>query len=164
MSLMNTLKAALGGAAALAISFAAQADELKLAHFSSIQYHLHVEMFVPLAEKLAEATGGETTIRIYPGGELGAGPAKQYDRAIDGVADIVYALPDTRLLNSRKRCWPNSPESSSRGRTRPRRSGTTSRCSTKSSSEPSFLVCGHRAMPFFSWQKSGSRSCPISKA
>ncbi len=94
MSFMNTLKAAMGGAAALAISTAAaQADELKLAHFSSTKYHLHVEMFVPLAEKLAEATGGETTIRIYPGGELGAGPVKQYDRAIDGVADIVYALP-----------------------------------------------------------------------
>jgi len=46
-----------------------------------------------LAEKIAEATGGETTLRVYPGGELGKGPVKQYDRVIDGVADIVYALP-----------------------------------------------------------------------
>ena len=48
---------------------------------------------LPLAEKIAEATGGETTIRVYPGGELGKGPVKQYDRVLDGVADIVYALP-----------------------------------------------------------------------
>ena len=69
------------------------ADELKLAHFSSTKYHLHNEMFLPLAEQLAEATGGATTIRVYPGGELGKGPAKQFDRVIDGVADMVYALP-----------------------------------------------------------------------
>lgn len=83
-------------AAAIALALAsgvAGAEELKLAHFSSTNYHLHNEMFVPLAEALGEATGGETTMRVYPGGELGAGPAKQYDRAIDGVADIVYALP-----------------------------------------------------------------------
>ena len=90
---MSVFRSVLGGTAALALATVAQADELKLAHFSSTKYHLHVEMFVPLAEKLGEATGGETTIRVYPGGELGAGPAKQYDRAIDGVADIVYALP-----------------------------------------------------------------------
>lgn len=90
---MTFLRTMIGTSAALAIAGIAGADELKLAHFSSINYHLHVEMFVPLSERLAEATGGEMTIRIYPGGELGAGPAKQYDRAIDGVADIVYALP-----------------------------------------------------------------------
>ena len=90
---MTFLKTMIGASAALSIAGIAGADELKLAHFASINYHLHVEMFVPLSERLAEATGGETTIRIYPGGELGAGPAKQYDRVIDGVADIVYVLP-----------------------------------------------------------------------
>ena len=90
---MSVFKSAIGGAAVIAISTFANAGELKLAHFASTKYHLHLEMFIPLAEKLAEATDGATTIRIYPGGELGAGPAKQYDRVIDGVADIVYSLP-----------------------------------------------------------------------
>jgi len=90
---MRILKSILTGAAVVTLATAAQADELKLAHFASTKYHLHNEMFLPLAERMAEATGGETTIRVYPGGELGAGPVKQYDRAIDGVADIVYALP-----------------------------------------------------------------------
>ena len=76
-----------------AISSVATAEELKLAHFSSTKYHLHNEMFLPLAEQIAAATDGATTIRVYPGGELGAGPVKQYDRVLDGVADIVYALP-----------------------------------------------------------------------
>lgn len=93
------LKKILVGSAVAALTAASSgmsvvmADELKLAHFSSIKYHLHNEMFLPLAEKISEATGGETTIRVYPGGELGKGPVKQFDRVIDGVADIVYALP-----------------------------------------------------------------------
>ncbi|MGR3812548.1 MAG: TRAP transporter substrate-binding protein [Cognatishimia activa] len=91
---MSIFTKTLAGAAALAtFAVTAQADELKLAHFSSPKYHLHNEMFLPLADKIAAATNGETTIRVYPGGELGAGPVKQYDRVIDGVADIVYGLP-----------------------------------------------------------------------
>ena len=90
---MTILKSIIGGAAVFAMGAMAQADELKLAHFSSTKYHLHNEMFLPLADKIAEATGGDTTIRVYPGGELGKGPVKQYDRVLDGVADIVYALP-----------------------------------------------------------------------
>lgn len=90
MKLKHTLFAA---AASLLLTSTVQAAELKLAHFASTKYHLHNEMFLPLAEKLSEATGGATTIRVYPGGELGKGPVKQYDRVIDGVADMVYALP-----------------------------------------------------------------------
>lgn len=90
---MSFFKNILGGAAVIAAATVAQADELKLASFAGSKYHLHVGMFVPLAEAFSEATGGETTMRVYPGGELGAGPAKQYDRAVDGVADISYALP-----------------------------------------------------------------------
>ena len=85
---MTAFKAILGGVVALSIGTIVQADELKLAHFSSTKYHLHNEMFLPLAEQIAEATGGDTTIRVFPGGELGAGPVKQYDRVLDGVADI----------------------------------------------------------------------------
>lgn len=90
-NLVTTVMAA--GAAFAMLGPIAHADEMKLAHFSSTKYHLHNEMFLPLAEKLAAATDGATTIRVYPGGELGKGPVKQYDRVLDGVADIVYALP-----------------------------------------------------------------------
>jgi len=98
-----TAVSVLAFAASLGASYAF-ADELKLAHFSSTKYHLHNEMFLPLAQKIAEATGDGTTIRVYPGGELGKGPVKQYDRVIDGVADIVQATPHR---SSKKRCWWN---------------------------------------------------------
>ncbi len=90
MKILRVLAAGLLGVFFAGTAFA---DELKLAHFSSTKYHLHNEMFLPLAEKISAATGGDTTIRVYPAGELGAGPVKQYDRVLDGVADIVYALP-----------------------------------------------------------------------
>ena len=45
---MTILKSIIGGAAVLAMGAMAQADELKLAHFSSTKYHLHNEMFLPL--------------------------------------------------------------------------------------------------------------------
>ena len=90
---MSLSKALFGGVAVLALTTSAFASELKLAHFASTKYHLHNQMFLPLAKKIEAATGGATTIRVYPGGELGKGPVKQYDRVLDGVADIVYALP-----------------------------------------------------------------------
>ncbi len=93
---MNTKYQSFATAVALAgacFAVPAVAGELKLAHFASTKYHLHNQMFLPLAEKMKAATNGATTIRVYPGGELGKGPAKQYDRVVDGVADIVYGLP-----------------------------------------------------------------------
>ncbi|SFR08784.1 TRAP transporter substrate-binding protein [Poseidonocella sedimentorum] len=102
MTHLTTLRAAAGAIAVAVAGLAAQADELKLAHFGSTKYPLHVEVFVPLAEAFNDATGGDMTMRVYPGGELGAGPAKQYDRAIDGVADITYALPGYTAAQFRK--------------------------------------------------------------
>lgn len=70
----------------------AQAEELKLAHFSSTKHPLHKGLFIPLTKQLEKETNGSVTMRVYPGGELGKGPTKQYDRVIDGVADIVFGL------------------------------------------------------------------------
>ena len=90
---MTNLKTIACGTVALALGPAAVAEELKLAHFASTKYPLHNEVFLPLAEELGAATDGAVTMRVYPGGELGKGPVKQYDRVLDGVADVVYALP-----------------------------------------------------------------------
>jgi TRAP-type transport system periplasmic protein len=70
-----------------------QADELKFAHFMSTKYKLHEGVFLPFAQELQQATDGVLSVRVYPGGELGAGPAKQYDRAVDGIAELVFGLP-----------------------------------------------------------------------
>ncbi len=78
--------------AAIANSPLVQADELKLAHFTSTKHPLHEGLFIPLTEQLEKETNGSVTMRVYPGGELGKGPTKQYDRVVDGVADIVFGL------------------------------------------------------------------------
>ena len=66
--------------------------ELKLAHFMPPVHTLHEKVFIPLAEELTKATGGELTLAIYPAGALGKGPVQQYKRAVEGVADITFGL------------------------------------------------------------------------
>lgn len=93
MSFLKTISSSLFISAAIFASINVSAEELKLAHFAPVKYPLHAGMFVPLSEGIAKETNSKTTIRIYPGGELGPGPDKQYDRVVDGVADIGYGLP-----------------------------------------------------------------------
>jgi TRAP-type C4-dicarboxylate transport system substrate-binding protein len=56
------------------------------------EHILHRQVFLPLADQLAEATDGDVTITIYPSGALGKGPAQQYKRAVEGVADITFCI------------------------------------------------------------------------
>lgn len=85
--------AAIIGAAGLGLAApGAQAKELKLAHFMSPKHPMHVHLMAPMVQELAKVSGGDLTIRIYPGGELGKGPAAQFKRAVTGVADITFGL------------------------------------------------------------------------
>ena len=102
MSLSSMIKTGVAAIAIGCVAMAASATELKLAHFASTKYPLHVEVMTPLSEEIVDVSGGDLEIRIYPGGELGAGPAKQYDRAVDGVADITLALPGYTASQFRK--------------------------------------------------------------
>jgi TRAP-type C4-dicarboxylate transport system substrate-binding protein len=72
----------------------ASAAELKVAHFMPATHPMDKGVMTPLAEQLNEATNGELTIRIFPSGELGKGPAQQYKRVVTGVADIVFGIPE----------------------------------------------------------------------
>lgn len=69
------------------------AKELKLAHFMSPQHPMDQAIMTPLAERIGEATDGALTIKVYPAGELGSGPNQQYRRAVTGIADIAFNLP-----------------------------------------------------------------------
>lgn len=70
----------------------AQADELSVATFVPPQHHTNVNVFEWFGKELAERTNGELTVRVYPGGQLGAGPVQQYKRVVEGVADIVLGV------------------------------------------------------------------------
>ena len=88
----RTLLAALAVGLSLATTPLA-ATELKLAHFMSPQHPMDRHVMTPLAEALAEASGGELRVQVYPAGELGAGPGQQYRRVVTGIADIAFSLP-----------------------------------------------------------------------
>jgi TRAP-type C4-dicarboxylate transport system substrate-binding protein len=79
--------------AAIAFSSAASAEELKFANFTPPFHTINASVIEKLNTDLSAATGGALTVKGYHGGELGAGPAEQYVRAVQGVADMVWGLP-----------------------------------------------------------------------
>lgn len=75
--------------AAILVASPADAETLRLAHFVAPTHTLTEAIVTPLTEGVAPSG---LIIRTYPAGELGAGPAEQYVRAVQGVADIVWGL------------------------------------------------------------------------
>ena len=66
--------------------------ELKLAHFMPAMHVQHVKAFEPFAKAVAKESGGEVTVKIYPGGALG-NPKTMVDSIRMGVTDIGFVLP-----------------------------------------------------------------------
>ena len=71
----------------------ADAKELKLSYFMSPKHPMNAAVFTPFAERLAEVSGGELTVKLFAGGTLNAAPPQQYSRLLEGVADISFGLP-----------------------------------------------------------------------
>ena len=70
----------------------AQAEELSVATFIPPQHHINSFFFDWFGKEVAERSGGSLTIKVYPAGQLGAGPVQQYKRVVEGVADITFGL------------------------------------------------------------------------
>ena len=68
------------------------AEELSVATFVPPQHHSNTVMFKWFGDELAERSGGDLTMKLYPAGQLGAGPVQQYKRAVEGVADITFGV------------------------------------------------------------------------
>lgn len=66
------------------------AETLKFAHFVAPTHTLTKAIVDPLTEGVAVSG---LKIDTYPAGKLGAGPADQYLRVVQGVADIAWGLP-----------------------------------------------------------------------
>lgn len=89
-----------GAVAALTImAGTVSAAELKLADFQPPTHFVVDKAYKPFAEKIAAETNGDVTVSIFMGGELGPGPKEQYNRAVDGVADIAFGLPGYTASN-----------------------------------------------------------------
>ena len=86
-SLAVALCAVLGSTA-----LSATAEELSVATFVPPQHHTNTGMFAWFGEEIERRSGGSLTMKLYPAGQLGAGPVQQYKRVVEGVADIVFGV------------------------------------------------------------------------
>jgi TRAP-type transport system periplasmic protein len=99
MTLMKPIRAALALSAALAAG-PALAEELSFAHFVPPAHIITQTVVDPISKAVAENSGGDLSIRVYPGGELGPGPVEQYARVVQGVADMAWGLGRLQLRAS----------------------------------------------------------------
>ena len=84
---------ALALASALGLSVqSAGGEELTVATFVPPQHHTNTVMFKWFGEELESRSGGTLTMKLFPAGQLGAGPVQQYKRAVEGVADIAFGV------------------------------------------------------------------------
>ena len=78
--------------AATAGAVAAQEHRFTLHHFLGPTASAHTEMLVPWSERVAELSGGQVEIEIFPSMTLGGRPPELVSQARDGVVDIVWTV------------------------------------------------------------------------
>jgi len=83
--------AAVAAAGMLAAPQAISAAELKIASFPGPKHPVNARMLSPWVDKV-NATSSGLTAKLFVAGKLGKGPAKQFKRALDGVADMSFGL------------------------------------------------------------------------
>lgn len=82
-----------GLALTVALALSAEAEELRFSSFEPPVAFLTGEVFPAWGSRVEEATGGEVTIKMFPGGTLGRSPAQQLKLVEDGVADVAFVVP-----------------------------------------------------------------------
>src|SRR5207237_5742866 len=65
--------------------------ELKVSHFLPPNHTFQKAMEIWSTE-LEKESGGRLKLRIYPAGQLGGGPNRQFDAARNGLVDIAISL------------------------------------------------------------------------
>ncbi|WP_159952469.1 TRAP transporter substrate-binding protein [Rhizobium sp. 18065] len=91
---MRTISTITGALFGLGLTLnTATAETLKFANFMAPTHPYVESTFAPFAKAVEDGTKGEIKVQLYNGGELGAGPAEQYSRAVDGVAEFSISLP-----------------------------------------------------------------------
>ncbi len=68
------------------------AEELSVATFMPPQHHINKNLFSWFGEEIARRSNGGLTVKVFPAGQLGAGPVQQWKRAVEGVADITFGI------------------------------------------------------------------------
>lgn len=92
---MNMKHAMLSATLATGVAFGASpalSEELSVATFVPPQHHINAFYFDWFGKELEKRSNGTLTMKLYPAGQLGAGPVQQYKRVVEGVADITFGL------------------------------------------------------------------------
>ncbi|HVY58426.1 MAG TPA: TRAP transporter substrate-binding protein [Xanthobacteraceae bacterium] len=76
---------------ALATPAGAQTIELKVSHFLPPN-HTFQKAMVAWASELEKQSNGRLKLQIYPAGQLGGGPNRQFDAARNGIVDVAISL------------------------------------------------------------------------
>ena len=92
MQIKSLLKTAVAAVCLTVTASAASAEELTVATFVPPQHHTNTIMFKWFGEELEKRSNGSLTMKLFPAGQLGAGPVQQYKRAVEGVADITFGV------------------------------------------------------------------------
>ena len=92
MKLGKTILSVITAAGMAALAPQTVAEELSVATFIPPQHHINSFYFDWFGKELKERSGGSLSIKVYPAGQLGAGPVQQYKRVVEGVADIAFGL------------------------------------------------------------------------
>lgn len=82
-----------GLALAVSIALPATAEQLRFSSFEPPVAFLTKNVFPEWGRRVEEATGGEVTVKMFPGGTLGRSPAQQLQLVADGVADVAFIVP-----------------------------------------------------------------------
>jgi TRAP-type C4-dicarboxylate transport system substrate-binding protein len=72
-------------------SASAQTAELKVSHFLPPNHTIQ-KALVMWSDDLEKQSAGRLKLRIYPAGQLGGGPNRQFDAARNGVVDMAFSL------------------------------------------------------------------------
>lgn len=96
MSFVRNLSTVLAAAAMTAglvsaTPASAQSIELKVSHFLPPN-HTFQKAMEAWAKDLDKQSGGRLKLQIYPAGQLGGGPNRQFDAARNGIVDIAISL------------------------------------------------------------------------
>lgn len=82
-----------GFALAASLAFSVHAEELRFSSFEPPVAFLTKNVFPEWGRRVEEATKGEVTVKMFPGGTLGRSPAQQLKIVQDGVADVAFIVP-----------------------------------------------------------------------
>lgn len=89
--MMKRTSLVLAAAAGLLAMPQAGAVELKVASFTGPKHPVNARMISPWAKGINAMNAG-LQVKLFVAGKLGKGPAKQFKRALDRVADISFGL------------------------------------------------------------------------